>query len=73
MHAYPLSQVKITSLLTNPSMTSMSDFIDGLGFVEMCSLCVMSRLKHSDGLSIYAIERTLEKFFRYAKELPDKA
>jgi len=72
MHAYPLSQVKITSLLTNPSMTSMSDFIDGLGFVEMCSLCVMSRLKHSDGLSIYAIERTLEKFFRYAKEIPEK-
>jgi len=72
MHAYPLSQEKITALLSNPSMKSVSNFINSLGFVEMCSLCVISRFKHSDGLSVHAIERTLEKFFRYAKEIPGK-
>jgi len=72
MHAYPLSQEKITTLLTNPSMKSVSDFIDGLVFVEMCSLCVISRFKNSDGFSVHTIERTLAKFFLYAKEIPDK-
>lgn len=72
MHAYPLSQEKITTLFTNPSVKSVSNFIQSLGFVELCSLCVISRFKHSDGLSVHAIERTLAKFFSYAKEIPDK-
>jgi len=72
MHAYPLSQEKITTLLTNPSMKSVENFIHSLSFVEMCSLCVISRFKHSDGFSVHAIERTLAIFFRYAKEIPYK-